>query len=41
MTSVGPGWLYANTGVPQAILSNITMPNVSVLDGNTKASALA
>ena len=32
---------YARTGVPQPIASNNTIPKVSVLDGNTKASALA
>ena len=39
--SLGPVTGYAATGVPEARDSKITLPNVSVFDGNTKTSASA
>ena len=39
--SIGPGDGTDATGRPDAIASRMTLPNVSVRDGNTKQSALA
>ena len=39
--SFGPVTGKAAMGVPQARASRITLPKVSVLDGNTNTSALA
>jgi hypothetical protein len=41
MRSIGPGAGTEATGNPAAIASRITLPKVSVRDGNTKQSALA
>ena len=40
-TSMGPVTGNAATGVPQAIASSITRPNVSVREGKTNTSPLA